>query len=749
MQSVAPSHALVTAREELDHRLIRAAYRRLLRALGKHPMAAEDKKQVREAFEFAMKAHSSQRRKSGEPYITHPLEVARICFEEIGLGPTAVVAAILHDTVEDTPVELADVHAHFGPKIAKIVDGLTKLDGLYNVESPQAENFKKVLSTLLDDVRVILIKMADRLHNLRTIDVMSRTKQLKIAAETSYIYAPLAHRLGLYNLKSEFTDLCLKINEPELYEEIGEKLRQTQKDRNKFINDFIRPLKNVIDPLGIPYKIYGRPKSVSSIANKIKTKRVAFEEVYDLFAVRIVLDVPVEKEKSACWLVYSIVTDVHRPIPERLKDWITTPKSNGYESLHTTVIGPGGRYVEVQIRSRRMDEIAEKGFAAHWKYKDIGTMQTVYDHWFDNIRDVLETPHNDAIEFLNDFKSNLYGEEVYVYTPKGEMRVLPKGATVLDFAFSIHTELGCHATAFKVNNKLVPMGQQLANGDQVVVHVNRNQKPTEDWLKLVVTGKARSRIRAALKEEQKKLADMGREILERKLKNNKLESDENVDLLMRSLGYKTRSDLYQAIGEGKVDVAQNLREFDIERGRLVERRAEQPEPAPREILSKPGQDTARAAEGILINGEPGRQYHYSLANCCSPVHGDEIFAYVTASSGVRIHRANCPNAEHLMVNHGYRILKAEWSDLVSDTFTAELLIQGIDSGPGVIERLSHHISTKLGVNITSFSIHGHQGTFEGRIGLVVNNKAHLNLIIKALEQLSGISAVQRTDTPAV
>lgn len=743
MQASTPMAEVNPAQQEIDQRLIRACYRRLLRALGKHPLEDSDKKAIRHAFEFALEAHGSQRRKSGEPYITHPLEVARICFEEMGLGPTAVIGALLHDTVEDTPIHLKDVQREFGPKITKIVDGLTKLDGLYNVESPQAENFKKVLSTLLDDVRVILIKMADRLHNLRTIDVMSRTKQLKIAAETSYIYAPLAHRLGLYNLKSEFMDLCLKITEPELYEEITQKLKQTQKDRNKFINDFIRPLRNQLDQLQIPYKIYGRPKAISSIANKIKSKKVGFEEIYDLFAVRIVLEVPPEKEKSACWLVYSVVTDVHRPIPERLKDWITTPKSNGYESLHTTVIGPGGRYVEVQIRSRRMDEIAEKGYAAHWKYKEVGNIQNVYEHWFNNIRDVLETPHNDAIEFLNDFKSNLYGEEVYVYTPKGDMRVLPKGATVLDFAFSIHTDVGSKATAFKVNNKLVPMGHALNSGDQVQVMVNKNQKPTEDWLKLVVTGKARSRIRTALKEEQKLLSDLGREILERKLKNNKLVWEDNLDVLVKVLGFKTRIDLFQAIGEERMDITESLRLFDVEKGKLVERKQEVLET--REVQQKSLFPETISTEGILINGEPGRQYHYSLAHCCNPLHGDEIFAFVTTNGGIRVHRANCPNAEHLMVNHGYRILKAEWSDMTSETFNAVIQIQGIDTGPGVIERLTHHISTKLGVNITSFSIEGHQGTFEGKIGLAVDNKAHMNLIIKALAQLPGITSVARID----
>lgn len=744
MPTAAPITLEGPSKQELDQRLIRASYRRLLRAISKGNINAEDKKQIREAFEFAMEAHSPQKRKSGEPYITHPLEVARICYEELGLGPTAIVCAILHDTVEDTPVELKEIHQKFGPKISKIVDGLTKLDGLYNVESPQAENFKKVLSTLLYDVRVVLIKMADRLHNLRTIDIMPRTKQLKIAAETSYIYAPLAHRLGLYNVKSEFTDLCLKINEPDLYEELSQKLKETQKDRNKFINDFIKPLKQELDKMAAPYKIFGRPKAISSIANKIRTKNVEFDEIYDLFAVRIILDVPVNKEKSACWLVYSIVTDVHRPIPERLKDWITTPKSNGYESLHTTVIGPGGRYVEVQIRSKRMDEIAENGFAAHWKYKEVGALHNVYDHWFDSIRDVLETPHNDAIEFLSDFKSNLYGEEIYIYTPNGDMKVLPKGATVLDFAFSIHTDVGYKATSFKINNKLVPMGHVLTSGDQVQVIVSKNQRPTEDWLKLVVTGKARSRIRSALKDDQKKLASHGKEILLRKLKNNKLETAENVNTLVKVLNFKTKLDLFTAIAEEKIDVADSIRTFDIDKGRLVERKSASEEEKIKSDRSVRENQENRSSS-ILINGEPGKQYAYTLAHCCDPVHGDEIFAYVTTNSGVRVHRSSCPNAEHLMVNHGYRILKAEWSDMASETFNVVLQINGIDDGPGVIERLSHHISTKLGVNIKSFSIEGHEGTFEGKIGLVVNDKAHLNLIIKALQQLPGVSSIQRID----
>jgi GTP pyrophosphokinase len=739
-----PSENSDELRIQLDQKLIKSAYRRLLRATGSIAISKHDKAEIRKAFVFAMNAHGSQRRKSGEPYITHPLEVGRICFEEMGLGYKSVIAAILHDVVEDTPVTLREIQLEFGEKIAKIVDGLTKLDGLYNVESPQAENFKKVLSTLVDDVRVILIKMADRLHNLRTIDAMSRHKQIKIAAETSYIYAPLAHRLGLYNLKSEFMDICLKINEPELYTSITTKLKDTTKERNRFISEFIKPLKESLDHLDVTYEIHGRPKSISSIANKIKTKHVSFEEIYDIFAIRIVVDVPKEKEKSICWQIYSIVTDVHKPIPERLKDWITTPKSNGYESLHTSVIGPGGRYVEVQIRSRRMDDIAEKGYASHWKYKGIANIHGIYDHWFDSIREVLETPHNDAIEFLNDFKSNLYGEEVYVYTPKGEMKVLPKGATALDFAFGIHTDIGYHATGFRVNNKLVPMNYVLESGDQIHIITNKNQKPTEDWLKIVKTGKAKSKIRSSLKDEIKIQAEYGKEVLERKLKNSKILFEENLDILQNTLGFKSRIDLFYSLSNDKVELSEILKPFNIENGKLSLK------PAPDEIQKNSNQEqkihrTIDPNTKILINGEKGEQYQYVLASCCHPVQGDDIFAYISTNSGLKIHRINCSNAEDLMANFSYRVLKAEWVTSEESNFTVHLFITGIDEGVGVIERITQLISSRLGINIKSFNIEGHEGTFEAKISLIVSNKDQLNYIMKSLSELPGISHVKRAN----
>jgi len=736
----------LTAVNDEEKKLIRRAYRRLMRAI-KSPLNDEDRKNIRKAYELAVEAHSKQRRKSGEPYILHPLEVAKICVTEVGLGPTAIVSAILHDVVEDTDITHEEIKAEFGPKISRIVDGLTKLDGLYNVESPQAENFKKVISTLVEDVRVVLIKMADRIHNLRTIGPMPRHKQLKIAAETDYIYAPLAHRLGLYNIKTEFQDHILKINEPEMHGEIEQKLQETKRDRAKYISEFLKPVKSELDGLKVRYRTAGRSKAISSIYNKIKLKQVPFEEIYDLFAVRIIIDVPLAKEKQFCWQFYSIITEIYKPIPERLKDWISTPKANGYESLHTTVVGPKGRFVEVQIRTERMDEIAERGFAAHWKYKKIKTDDHVFDAWLDNVRDMLDHNHNDALEFLSDFKTNLFKEEIYVYTPAGDMKILPKGGTALDFAFSIHSDVGYHATAIKVNNKLVPMGYKLNNGDQVTVTTNKNQKPNEDWLKMVVTGKARAKIRSSMKEVKRKQGEIGQETLQRKLKYIKAGFEENIDFLVKHFGFNSRPDLYYAIAVDEMDLAV-LKTFKVEGHKII--------PPEKEVKGegrsddKPKSKRAKKREvrpkaKILVNGESAEQYQYQLAGCCNPVQGDDIFAYLTVNTGLKIHRTSCPNATHLMANYGYRIMKAEWAVGESASFVADLWLTGVDDGPGVIERVTSQISTTLGINIRSFSIAGDEGYFEGRVSIIVSNKTQLNLVIKSLESLEGISRVTRVE----
>ncbi len=717
-----PTGQVISATELVE---VRKAFDQLMQSM-KSKLNDEDPANLERAYTMAVEAHKFQRRKTGEPYIFHPIEVARICFEEIGLGPTAVICALLHDVVEDTEMSLDDIKAAFGEKISLIVDGLTKLDGSYNdTESPQAENFKKVLSTLVLDVRVVLIKMADRLHNLRTIHGQPIHKQLKIAAETSYIYVPLAHRLGLYKLKTEFQDICLRISEPEVYNEIQKKLEQSQADRSKYINEFIEPLKHGMEELEVTYRVTGRSKAISSIYEKIKKKGVEFEEIYDLFAVRIIVDVPVNKEKSTCWQVYSVITDVYKPIPERLKDWVTTPKSNGYESLHTTVIGPKGRFVEVQIRSERMDDIAEKGFAAHWKYKGIKTQENVYDSWLDNVRDILDTQHTNALEFLNDFKTNLFSEEVYVFTPKGDMRILPMGATALDFAFDIHTELGYRATAIKVNNKLVPMGYKLNNGDQIQITTNKNQKPTEEWLKMVVTGKARSKIRSSMKDEMKKRGELGKEALERKLKNLKLDFEENIEFLVKQYGFKARADLYYAIAEDKVKMF-DMRDFTVESGKLVVPKEEISDDAGRapEEIKRPRRVVLNKSK-ILVNGESGDLYDFSFANCCNPVPGDEIFGYTTSTQKMKIHRTNCPNATHLLANYGYRVLKVEWDDNKDENFVAELRITGVDSGVGVIQKLTNLISNELSLNMRAISIQGNEGYFEGKISIFVANKDQL------------------------
>ncbi len=730
---------------EDEVKLIQQAYRRLLRAI-KVDISKADRADMRKAYELAVRAHRKQRRKSGEPYILHPIAVATICAEEIGLGPTAIVAALLHDVVEDTDVTLDDIREEFGPKVMTIVDGLTKLDGSLSGDSPQAENFRKVLLTLLDDVRVVLIKMADRMHNMRTLGFMPRHKQLKIAAETGYIYAPLAHRLGLYAFKTEFQDLILKIQEPDEYKDIARKLDETKRERARYIADFIKPLRELIDTVGVPYRIFGRPKSIYSIFQKIQNKEVAFEDIFDLFAVRVVVDVPIAQEKSTCWQVYSLITDVYRPVSERLKDWTAQPKSNGYESLHSTLIGPKGRYVEMQIRSERMDEIAERGFAAHWKYKGISRQPDRYEPWLDTIRELLDGGSGDAAEFLADFKTNLFAEEVFVYTPKGDMINLPKGATALDFAFGVHSMVGYHTQSVKVNQRLVPMGYELSNGDRVEVLTNRNQRPNESWLKFVKTGKARAKIRSALKEERRRTGELGREELERKLNHRKVVFEPGIEAILKQFRYTSRIDLYYAIATGQLSTNDILKEFDIEQGRLSPKPVEAPV-----VTSTPEQNertrASRAARlpknQLLVNGEPAAQYNYSLATCCNPVQGDPIFGYLSGTSTLKIHRTSCKNAEHLLSNYGYRVLQADWGTTVERDFVAELLIKGMDTGKGVIDQLTTEIYKHLDLDIRSMNIEGNGGYYECRISLVVANVDQLEIAIRSLAGLKSVTSVVR------
>ena len=739
--------------QEDDRPLIIGAYRNLLRAINAK-LNADDQKNIRAAFELATRAHMEQRRKSGEPYILHPIEVARICVEEIGLGPTAVVCALLHDVVEDTNVTLKDIHDQFGERVMLIVDGLTKLDSLHETENPQAENLYRVLKAMLSDVRVVLIKMADRLHNLRTIGSMPPHKQLRIAAETATVYAPLAHRLGLYAIKSEFQDLCLKITDRESYDDIADKLAQTKTSRQEYISAFIRPIAEGLEEAGIKARVFGRPKTIHSIHNKIQSKNVVFEEIFDLFAIRIILQVPLQQEKFACWQAYTVVTDTYKPIPERLKDWITSPKANGYESLHTTVAGPEGKYVEVQIRSERMDEIAERGFAAHWKYKGVSEVKSranTFDNWLNQVRETLESENaGSAVEFLADFQtSNLYSEEIHVFTPKGEMRILPEAATALDFAFSIHSDLGCMCRSVMINGQIKSIYHKLQNGDQVRIMGDRNQKPSEDWLKHVVTSKARSRIRAALKEEKRKLADDGRDILVRKLNALKLPAgafDSSLDTLMKWFGFPNRLDFLAAIYTQQVDLSQVNKNFRNDGGRLFPLEASHREDAEAPLLPEqvaPARSKPGNRPEVIINGD-STSYPYTMAQCCNPVQGDDIFAFLTIKDGVKIHRKNCPNANNLLSQYAHRVMKAEWGNTVKADFVVTVVITGVDTGPGVIQQLTNRIS-EMGINIRSFNISGDGGYFEGIVKLVISNTDQLNRAMTALKSLEWVSNVRRTE----
>lgn len=726
---------------ESEKKEIIRRYRRLLRK-AKPILKDGDAKIIKRAFNTSMEAHSGMRRRSGEPYIFHPLEVAEICVSEIGLGTTSIVAALLHDVVEDTDYELDDIERLFGKKVATIIDGLTKIAGVFDHgSSQQAENFRKMLLTLSDDVRVILIKLADRLHNMRTLESMPRNKQLKIANETIYLYAPLAHRLGLYAFKSELEDLYLKYSEPEVYNEIAGKINETKDSRNKFIRGFIRPIKDKLNSLGVNYEIKGRPKSIHSIWNKMKKQNVPFEEVYDLFAVRIILDVPYRDEKAFCWQVYSLVTDYYQPNPDRLRDWISIPKANGYESLHTTVMSDKGQWVEVQVRTTRMDEIAEKGYAAHWKYKDGKTTdETGLEMWIAKVREILEQNDGNAIEFVDDFRSNLYSDEVFVFTPKGDLRTLPQGATALDFAFDIHTEIGEHCLGAKVNQKLVPLNFELKNGDQVEILTSNKQKPNESWLQYVVSSKAKSKIKDALKEERKVFIDEGREIVKRKLKQLKIDYKQPVlEDISHYFNVKSVTDLLYLVGTGKIDHSL-IKSF----ARTSKEEIKKPSVRGAKDVEEKLSRVRKTDSDLLLLGEDLDIIDYKFAKCCNPIAGDDVFGFVTVSDGIKIHRTTCPNAAELLSNYGYRIIKAKWASSRKHSFEATLSIIGTDR-MGLVSDVSNIISEELKVNMRSLSINTEGGIFEGIIRLYVEDTSHLDTLVKKLEKVNGVVKVSRTN----
>jgi len=724
-------------------------YRRLLRK-AKPILKEGDARLIKRAFTIALEAHKDMRRKSGEPYIFHPLTVAEICVEEIGLGTTSIIAALLHDVVEDTHIQLNDIEPIFGKKITRIVDGLTKIRGVFEYgTSQQAENFRKMLFTLSEDVRVILIKLADRLHNMRTLDSMPRNKQLKVSSETIYLYAPLAHRLGLNAIKTELEDLYLRFTDAQVYQSIANKIDETRASRTKFIKSFVQPVKEELDKLKVEYEIKSRPKSIFSIWNKMRKQNIPFEEVYDLFAVRIILDTPVDQEKSFCWQVYSIVTDYYTPNPDRLRDWISTPRTNGYESLHTTVMAKNGQWVEVQIRTLRMDEIAEKGYAAHWKYKDNAVNhESNLEKWLVRVRELLERQDLTALEFVDDFRGNLFSEEVFVFTPKGELKTLPVGSTALDFAFDIHTDIGAKCIGAKVNQKLVSINYVLKNGDQIEILTSAKQRPNEDWLRFVVSPKAKSKIKELLKEDKKIIAEEGKEILIRKLKHLKIDPANQVyDHLLSFFNVSSKFDLHYKVGKGIVTVNDLKRFSEYKPSSPLRTKLNTPLADARVIEQEITRSKGRY-DDILLIGEDMDVVEYKLAKCCTPIPGDEVFGFVTVSEGIKIHRTNCPNATELLANHGNRVIKAKWTSQHEVAFLTGLKIVGTDR-VGLINDVSKIISEELKVNMSSLSFNTDEGIFNGEIMLYVNDTRHLDLLISKLEKVEGVVKVARFDSATI
>ena len=738
MQVYKPEIAIDIEQERKD---ILNAFKGLLRALKDR--SKEDTRLIRKAFDVSLEAHKDMRRKSGEPYIYHPISVARICVEEMGLGATSIVCALLHDTVEDTHITLQDVEDLFGSKVRLIIDGLTKIPEVFDENaSIQAENFRKMILTISDDFRVVLIKLADRLHNMRTLGSMRPEKQLKIASETKFLYAPLAHRLGLYSVKSELEDLSMLYCETDIYNEIARKLKNTADVRNRFIRRFMAPIKETLLHEGYIFDIKARTKSISSIWRKMQFKDIPFEEVFDIFAIRIILETPVELEKPDCWRIYSIVTDYYQPSPERLRDWISTPRANGYESLHTTVMSPNGKWIEVQIRSKRMDEIAEKGLAAHYKYKEINNEDNKFDRWIAEIRDLLDNTEATAMDFVNDFRLNLFNDEIYIFTPKGELRVLPIGSTILDFAYDIHTDIGDKCIGAKVNNRLMPLSYQLINGDQLEIITSPKQKPNEEWLRFVVTARAKQKIKSSLNEERRLIVEDGKEILLRKFKQFNLRStNHNISFLERYFNLLSSSELYFRIAKGKIDLA-ILREQEIVDGNIKLTR--------KDNLKKPnlvennfeGIDTKH--DTILI-GDDFKGFEYHLAKCCNPIPGDIVFGFITMNDGIKIHRGNCPNAGDLLSKLAFRCIKATWKQDKLVERIAAIKIIGIDQ-IGLVNKLTDIISKQNNINMKSISFETTDGVFEGRIKVLVFDTEHLEQLTNKFGEVEGVQRVTRWDT---
>ena len=731
---------------EKENKELARQYKELLR-ISYRTLSDDDKKLIREAFDVAVDAHKDQRRKSGEAYIFHPLAVARIVASEIGMDATSIAAALLHDVVEDTIYTLEDLEERFGPTVARIVDGLTKISNLkkHRDVSLQAENFRKMLLTINDDVRVIIIKIADRLHNMQTMDSMRPDKQIKIASETLYIYAPLAHRIGLYNIKTELEDLGLKYTEPEIFKDISRKMKETKEQQDQYIEEFTRAVQQSLDKEILDYEIKGRPKSIYSIRRKMLKQNIPFDEVYDKFAIRIIYKATPESEKFLAWKIYSIVTDHFRPNPTRLRDWISSPKSTGYEALHITVMGLKGRWVEVQIRSERMNEIAEKGYAAHYKYKQGASNENeedqTLDEWLNRLQDALENNETNAVDFVEQFKLNLYNKEIFVFTPQGDLKSLPKAATPLDFAFSIHTEIGMHTRGARVNGKLVPLSHELKSGDQVEIITSEHAKPNNNWLDYATTARARSKIKSSLKDEKKTIAEDGKVILTRKLRSQKISLDQNIiNEMVIYFKLKTSLDLFYRVGIGTID-NKMIKEYAASRSSaIVSFFKNKIRKTP--VAENVDKDEITDKFDLLVFGKDEQKLDYTLAPCCNPIPGDKVFGFTTVSDGIKVHKQNCPNAIQLQSNYAYRIIPAKWIDSSAQEFRADLELTGIDT-LGLVNHVTREISEHMHVNMRGLNFTTNDGVFKGNITVIVQNKKHLHRLIENLKKINGIDKVIR------
>ncbi|TYP70483.1 RelA/SpoT family protein [Aquimarina intermedia] len=727
---------------EEENKKIATQYKELLR-ISYRDLSKDDKLLIRQAFDVAVDAHKDQRRKSGEAYIFHPIAVAKIVASEIGLDATSIAAALLHDVVEDTEYTLVDIEQMFGETVARIVDGLTKISSLKHDRdiSLQAENFRKMLLTLNDDVRVIIIKIADRLHNMQTMDAMRSDKQVKIASETLYIYAPLAHRIGLYNIKTELEDLGLKYTEPEVYKDILEKIKDSKEEQDAYIKRFSDKISEGLDREGLTYEIKGRPKSIFSIRRKMIKQNVTFDEVYDKFAIRIVYKSDFENEKFIAWKIYTVVTDFYRPNPIRLRDWISQPKSTGYEALHITVIGPDSKWVEVQIRSARMHEIAEKGYAAHYKYKNNEEQQDQgLDGWLNRLQEALENSETNAVDFVEEFKLNLYAKEIFVFTPEGDLKSLPKGATALDFGFSVHTEIGLKTRGARVNGKLVPLSHELNSGDQVEIIKSNNAKPSSSWLDYATTARARSKIKSALRDEKKQIAEDGKAILKRKLRSQKITLNEKViNELVLYFKLKTSLDLFYRVGIGTID-NQKIKDFATTRSNMFMNFIKNK--IRRNTPSDVNKDEITQKYDLIVFGKDAEKLEYKLANCCNPIPGDDVFGFITVNEGIKVHKKNCPNALQLQSNYSYRIMSAKWIDSTQEEFKAVIKLNGIDN-IGVVNNVTQIISNNMHLAIYNMHFDTNDGVFTGKITVGVKNKDVLKSVIKNLSKISGIDKVVR------